>query len=149
MSRWRKENPRKYTGSTDPVKTEQWLQHIEKLFSYLAPAKEDRVRLVVRQLEEDALEWWLSVSAGRDAQDYTWKEFMELFNKEYFPESVRWKKRTEFGELQQGKMTVAEYERVFQNLNRYVPEVTAEDYVKSHKFETSLRPELCNKVEPF
>ena len=102
LDRWRKERPSKFRGGANALEAEQWIQHIEHVFSFLRPRAEDKVRLVIRQLEGNALEWWKGISFGRNLENVTWEDFVDLFTREYFPETVRWEKRTELDTLQQG-----------------------------------------------
>ena len=71
MSKWRKEKPQKFRGGADPLVAKRWLLHIEHVFDFLNPREEDKVRLVVRQFEDEALEWWRSVSLGKGAGSFS------------------------------------------------------------------------------
>ena len=149
-NRFRKENPIRFGGGVEPEEAQRWIRHIEHVFSFVRPRDEDRVRLATRQLQGEALEWWQAVEddVDRDVQGLSWEDFLELFYEEFFPESVKWQKRGEFAQLQQGNRTVVEYEREFRKLSRFAPEAVSTEDLKAHKFVHGLRADLRERVEP-
>lgn len=50
-----------------------------------------------------------------------WEDFLEAFDDKYFPETIRYELEAEFMELQHKDLTVAEYEKRFNELSRYTP----------------------------
>ena len=73
-----------------------------------------------------------------DNEGVTWDRFKEIFFEKYFPQCIRDRKVSEFEQLKQGKMTVAEYETNFTELARYAPHMIDTDYKKARKFEGGL-----------
>ncbi|MGV7988953.1 hypothetical protein PJP10_31785, partial [Mycobacterium kansasii] len=65
-------------------------------------------------LEGEADEWWDSTRRLAPV-DYiwTWERFQTKFNEKYFPESFRDEKVSQFFKLEQGNMSVAQYEARF------------------------------------
>ncbi|KAH7542658.1 hypothetical protein FEM48_Zijuj02G0097500 [Ziziphus jujuba var. spinosa] len=55
-------------------------------------------------------------------------------------------KIVEFIELKQGKMTLARYERKFDELSRYAPHLVDTDERKAKKFERGLRDGLRRTI---
>ena len=71
---------------------------------------------------------------------------MEAFYKKYFPDSVRQQKVGEFVHLEQGEMTVAQYEAKFTELSRFAPQLIATEKEKTLKFQDGLKPYMKNKI---
>ena len=93
---------------------------------------EDKLRLDTQQLEGPTLSWWEGMRDRNGIERASWEEFVQLFEEEFFPSSVRWEKWVKFSHLTQGSKTVAEYEREFQDLSRYAPETMATDEGITH-----------------
>ncbi|XP_028070461.1 uncharacterized protein LOC114272953 [Camellia sinensis] len=76
----------------------------------------------------------------------TLAQFKEAFYKKYFPQCVRDCKVTEFEQLKQGTMSVAEYEAKFTELALYAPHMVDIDYKKARKFEGGLDVEVLDRI---
>ncbi|XP_028124275.1 uncharacterized protein LOC114321289 [Camellia sinensis] len=76
----------------------------------------------------------------------SFKGGIEPMKAEYFPQSMRDKKVTEFDTRRQGNKTVAEYEAQFAELARFAPHMVDTDYKKARKFEGGLRSAILDKV---
>ncbi|XP_028075297.1 uncharacterized protein LOC114277598 [Camellia sinensis] len=79
-------------------------------------------------------------------KDIGWVRFLEIFYIKYFPQCVRDRKVSEFMELKQNCMIVAEYEAKFTELARFAPHVVDADYKKVRHFEGGLRDDILEKV---
>ena len=81
------------------------------------------MRLAAFQLEGDADEWWTAIRRLKFSDSITvdikWKDFEVAFHEKYFPSHVRSRFDQEFRSLQQGRMTMAEYEASFARLERF------------------------------
>ncbi|XP_028105337.1 uncharacterized protein LOC114304373 [Camellia sinensis] len=73
-------------------------------------------------------------------------QFKEAFYEKYFPQYVRDRKVTEFEQLKQGTMSVAEYESKFTELARHTPHMVDADYKKARKFEGGLNVEILDRI---
>ena len=64
---------------------------------------------------------WRDYISSRPAGSYplSWTQFTQVFLSKFIPHSERERKRTEFEGLQQGSMSVAEYEGKFHALARH------------------------------
>ena len=69
---------------------------------------------------------------------WLWPRFLEVFNEEYFFETIRDQKTIEFLNLEQENMTVVEYNAKFMELSRYVPHIVSSESHKTRKFEATL-----------
>ena len=69
-----------------------------------------------------------------------WDQFKEVFFKTYFPRSMRSPKESEFIQLRQGFMTVAEYETKFTQLSRFASKLISSEERKAFRFLEGLSP---------
>ena len=70
---------------------------------------------------------------------WLWAKFLEVFNEEYFPETIRDQKIIKFLNLMQGNLTITEYNAKFMELSRYVPHIVSTESHKARMFEVRLR----------
>ena len=68
-----------------------------------------------------AKQWWRDYISSRPAGSplLSWTQFTQVFLDKFVPDSERESKRAEFEGLQQGGMSVAEYESKFHALARH------------------------------
>ncbi|XP_070049885.1 uncharacterized protein [Nicotiana tomentosiformis] len=73
------------------------------------------------QLEGRARRWWKSYLLGRLAGSppITWDQFTHLFLERYIPPSQREELRLQFEQLQQGQLSMTDYEARFFELSRH------------------------------
>ena len=81
-----------------------------------------------------------------EQEPITWRQIREAFYKKYFPNNVRRQKVGEFVRLEQGEMTVAQYEAKFTELSRFVPQLIITKEEKAFEFQDGLKPYLKNKI---
>nr|GEY97220.1 hypothetical protein [Tanacetum cinerariifolium] len=79
----------------------------------------------------------------------TWKEFKELFNKEFTPVEEMNKIREKFQTLMQTDETVNEMWRNFNDLIRYCPEYHGNEKLKVERFQRMLPDDICEVISPF
>ncbi|MGV7959483.1 hypothetical protein PJP14_29725, partial [Mycobacterium kansasii] len=71
-------------------------------------------------LQGEAQYWWASVARSVVADfEWTWEDFIDRFDRKFFPEHVRQQRALEFETLVQGDMTVSQYEARFVALSRF------------------------------
>ncbi|XP_028066142.1 uncharacterized protein LOC114269081 [Camellia sinensis] len=68
-----------------------------------------------------------------------------IFYDKYFPQCFQDRKVSEFQELKQGRMSMAEYEAKFTELARFVPHMVDPDYKRARKFEGRLDLEVFDR----
>jgi hypothetical protein len=136
-------NPAIFRNSTEPLNADDWLRDItfEMESANVAPA--NYVTFEAFHLKGPASQWWEShrrmLPAGTVV---TWLEFQTAFHARHIPQRVMDKKKKEFRNLVQGKMTVDAYQRKFLNLSRYAEDDVSTDACKHEKFREGLHPDL-------
>ncbi|XP_034677701.1 uncharacterized protein LOC117908146 [Vitis riparia] len=103
---FKKLGPPYFSGATDPTEAEAWILKMEKFFGVIDCSEEQKASYAAFMLDKEADHW-------------------EAFYKKYFPDSVRRQKVGEFIRLEQGDMTVAQYEAKFTKLSRFSPQLIA------------------------
>ncbi|XP_070032468.1 uncharacterized protein [Nicotiana tomentosiformis] len=79
------------------------------------------VAFTIFQLSGAVYQWWQAYEEGRpaDAALLTWAHFLEIFLREFVPQTLCDAWRTEFEQLHQGTISVAEYAIRFSELSRH------------------------------
>ena len=72
----------------------------------------------------------------------TWASFSSLFMEKYIPRTLRDRRRDEFLSLEQGRMSVADYEAKFLALSRYATQLCFSPQERIHRFVKGLRSYL-------
>ncbi|XP_059635395.1 uncharacterized protein LOC132277566 [Cornus florida] len=126
-------NPPSFAGSTDVMLAYQWKQESERHLQMVVCTEVQKQMLATFMLIGNVLQWWESITTIEERTRLTYAEFQTRFDSKYFPLSVRSTMKTEFLDLQQGDMTVAEYEQRFINLSLFAPEeVDTEEKKRDH-----------------
>lgn len=146
QERFRRQNPREFHGTTDPVEAENWIKSLEMIFEYLRLADIDRPRCAAYMLRGDALMWWESAKLTVDLATLSWADFRELFLDHFFTDDMRSELHREFFELKQGDTTVREYASRFERGCYYVPLIGNNAQAKMRQFIGGLRPTIRHDV---
>ena len=82
--------PPHFKGETDPDKAEGWIRELEKIFRVLHCTPQQRVEFATYMLTDRASRWWEAMMLMNPRwEEMEWDWFLELFNEEYFPQSIR------------------------------------------------------------
>ncbi|KAL4011208.1 hypothetical protein IC575_028257 [Cucumis melo] len=79
---------------------------------------------------------------GGDVSKITWKQFKESFYAKFFSANVKYTKQQKFLNLEQGDMTVEQYDAEFDMLSRFAPDVVKDEEARTEKFVRGLRLDL-------
>lgn len=132
--------PPTYAGNSDFVEAEDWLRRVTKCMDAIDVPVKLRVTFAAFMLTGEADRWWEFTQRGREVGSMTWEDFERRFQRMYFPNNVQCSnKRTEFYNLTQGDMTVAQYVAKFIQLSRYAHIPQTED-LKIEMFIRGLNP---------
>lgn len=135
----------KFEGSNDPILCSNWVKRMRRALIAVKPPEEEWVRLAINFLRGKAEDWWektMDLEFGeKRLTEIPWASFMEVFNKQYFPEGVRLALELEFGRLQQGERSVNEYAAEFYRLEEFGSKWNSEAS-RANRFVEGLRPRL-------
>ncbi|KAA0058399.1 pol protein [Cucumis melo var. makuwa] len=149
---FRKYNPTTFDGSLeDPTRAQMWLSSLETIFRYMKCPEDQKIQCAVFMLTDRGTAWWETTERmlGGDVSQITWQQFKESFYAKFFSASLRDAKRQEFLNLEQGDMTVEQYDAEFDMLSRFAPEMIATEAARADKFVRGLRLDIQGLVRAF
>ncbi|KAL0558819.1 hypothetical protein IC582_003401 [Cucumis melo] len=149
---FRKYNATTFDGSLeDPTRAQMWLSSLETIFRYMKCPEDQKVQCAVFMLTDRGTAWWETTERmlGGDVSQITWQQFKESFYAKFFSASLRDAKRQEFLNLEQGDMTVEQYDAEFDMLSRFAPEMIATEAARADKFVRGLRLDIQGLVRAF
>ncbi|KAL0536899.1 hypothetical protein IC582_025862 [Cucumis melo] len=128
-----------------------WLSSLETIFRYMKCPEDQKVQCAVFMLTDRGTAWWETTETmlGGDVSQITWQQFKESFYAKFFSASLRDAKRQEFLNLEQGDMTVEQYDAEFDMLSRFAPEMIATEAARADKFVRGLRLDIQGLVRAF
>ncbi|XP_057439895.1 uncharacterized protein LOC130731637, partial [Lotus japonicus] len=152
LNDFRRQDPPKFSGGTDPDKAELWIEEIEKIFGVLQTAEGAKVGLATYLLLGDAEYWWRGARGMMEANhvEVNWNSFRTAFLEKYFPDSARDERESQFLTLKQGSMTIPEYAAKLESLAKYFRffrDQVDEPYM-CKRFVRGLRPDIEDSVRP-
>ncbi|TYK21771.1 ty3-gypsy retrotransposon protein [Cucumis melo var. makuwa] len=113
--------------------------------------EDQKVQCAIFMLTDSGTAWWETTERmlGGDVGQITWQQFKESFYAKFFSASLRDAKQQEFLNLEQGDMTVEQYDVEFDMLSRFAPEMIAIEAVRADKFVRGLRLDIQGLVRTF
>ncbi|KZV23535.1 hypothetical protein F511_39086 [Dorcoceras hygrometricum] len=58
QEKFRRQKPKEFSGTTDPLVAESWIKSMKVIFEYLQMPDLDRPRCAIYMLRDDAMIWW-------------------------------------------------------------------------------------------
>ncbi|XP_056841813.1 uncharacterized protein LOC130494960 [Raphanus sativus] len=98
----------------------------------------------MQYLRGDALVWWEGVRLNHGPNILTFEDFIEEFDKKYFPKQAMDRKKRDFEHVSQGDLSIKQYEVKFNQLRRFVGSGIPEDEL-IRKFLDGMRLEIRNR----
>ncbi|KAL0556632.1 hypothetical protein IC582_005146 [Cucumis melo] len=128
-----------------------WLPSLETIFRYMKCPEDQKVQCAVFMLTDRGTAWWETTERmlGGDVSQITWQQFKESFYAKFFSASLRDAKRQEFLNLEQGDMTVEQYDAEFDMLSRFAPDMIATEAARADKFVRGIRLDIQGLVRAF
>jgi len=96
----------------------------------------------VSLLQDDAYQWWDTVTSEVQPERITWEFFLIEFRKKYVSKVYLEERRREFISLRQRQLSVAEYEREFVTLSQYGREIVLTEAERCRRFEEGLNDNI-------
>ncbi|KAL4016750.1 hypothetical protein IC575_024407 [Cucumis melo] len=106
--------------------------------------EDQKVQCAVFMLTDRGTAWWETTERmlGGDVSQITWQQIKQSFYAKFFSASLRDAKRQEFLNLEQGDMTVEQYDAEFDMLSHFAPEMIATEATRADKFVIGLRLDI-------
>ena len=130
-------HPVDFLGRKDdvPFMAENWLERIERMLLQLHCTAEEKLECATSLLQDEAYQWWVSMTRTAPPDRVTWKFFLDEFKKHYVGRIYLSNMRREFHNLNQRQMSVIEYQREFTRLRKYAPKILVSEEEKCRRFE--------------
>ena len=110
---------------------ENWLERTERMLVQMYCTTEEKLECATSLLQDEAYQWWVSVTRTAQPERVTWRFFLDEFNN---LNNIR----REFHNLKQRQSSVTEYLREFTRLSKYAPEMLVSEEEKCRKFGDGL-----------
>ncbi|CAL9004185.1 unnamed protein product, partial [Prunus brigantina] len=135
-----------FNGDGDLAMAEEWIE-MERIMDVMNVPQERRVVLATFFLSRNARYWWESVRRQyQDPSAITWQVFRNAFVEQFYPLAYQNMKMEEFLQLEQGIMTVLEYEKKFNELSKYCASLVADERKKCQLFSRGLKKSIRDIV---
>ncbi|XP_073033916.1 uncharacterized protein [Primulina eburnea] len=137
-----------FKGDADPESSQNWLKSVETQLRLLEIPEALKVDVITPFLEDKASKWWETVSPTLTAAGaITWRQFRDVFLKQYFPAEVRLQKLSEFENFSQTPdMSVVDYTSRFNDLGTYAPTIMADGVLKMHRYKKGLSSRIQSSL---
>ena len=110
---------------------------------------EEKMECATSLLQDEAYQWWVSMTRTAPLESITWKFFLDEFKKHYVGRIYLANMRREFHNLRQRQMSVIEYQREFTRLSKYALEILVSEEEKCRRFEDGLNDHIQAHVTAF
>ena len=135
--------------NNEPSMAKNWLERTKRMLRQTHCTPEENLECAISLLQDDAYQWWVSVTRTAPPKSITWEFFIAEFMKQYMGHIYLSNMRREFHNLKQRQMSVTEYWRKFTPLSKYAPEMLVTEEEKCHKFEDGLNDYIRAYVTRF
>ncbi|XP_060200316.1 uncharacterized protein LOC132628557 [Lycium barbarum] len=120
---------------------------MERVFEQLECSDAAKFKYVVSLLQKDANAWWVSVpNAKAKLLLLTWNDFVKNFHMKYVPAAYHDAKTNEFFNVEQGSMSIAEFQQMFLRLSRYAGGIINNKKDKCKRFKDGLKNSIRKSV---
>ena len=124
-------------------KAEFWLEKLQRSLDKVKCPPEQMAKCAVSLLQGSTYDWWKLVLRNPLLPDpISWDFFVQEFQKKYVTDDYKETKWKQFLNLKQGKMTVAEYEKVFSRPSKYALEPILTETFQCRQFEDGLKESI-------
>ncbi|XP_070003293.1 uncharacterized protein [Nicotiana sylvestris] len=139
LDRWTRLHPLVFGGERHEDAQDFIDRYRDKLHN-MRILESHRVDFTTFQLEGKARRWWKSYVLGRPvgSPPITWGQFTHLFLDRYIPPSEREELWYQFEQLEQGQMSVTDYEARFSELSRHALMILSTDTERVQRFVAGL-----------
>ena len=137
------------TNMEESDKAKFWLEKLQRILEEVRCPPDQRVSCVVSLLQSEAYDWWkLALRSPRIPNPMTWEFFVQEFRVKYVTEMYRKSKWKQFLNLKQRNLSVAEYEKEFNRLSKYAPELVLTEAFRCRQFEDGLHDSIKRYLTP-
>ena len=133
----------------EPSMAENWIEMTERMLRQMHCTLEENLECATSVLQDEAYQWWVSMTRTAPPESVTWEFFLAEFRKQYVGRIYLSNMRREFHNLKQRHMSVTEYRREFTRLRKYASEMLVIEEEKCRKFEDGINDHIWAHVTGF
>ena len=126
----------------EPSMEENWLERTERMLVQMHYTPDESLECATALLQDEAYQWWVSVTRTAPPESITWKFFLDEFKKHYVGCIYLANMRREFHNLRQRQISVTKYQREFTQLSKYAPEILVSEEEKCRRFEDDFNDHI-------
>jgi hypothetical protein len=142
LARFLRLRPNKFSSSTDPIVTDDWLCSVNKDLVTCECTDAEKVTFTAHLLEGPTAMWWETYQVTHPVEGLNWDTFREGFCNAHISTGIMNLKKDEFRTLRHSERTLKEYMDDFCSLSRYAPEDIDTDAKRKDKFLSGLKGKL-------
>jgi hypothetical protein len=148
LEKFVKLGPTTFRGDPDATKAELWIEEMEKILETMRCSDEQKVTFASFKLVGAAEYWWRMLKGKWELAGtvWTWANFVGEFKRRFIPAIYQDKREAEFLKLEQGNMTIAQYEAKYNTLARYNPHLVPDEATRAKRFVKGLRSEFRSRM---
>ena len=133
----------------EPAIAKNWLERTERMLVKMHCIAEEKLECATSLLQDEAYQWWVSVTRIAPPERVSWRFFLDEFKKHYVGCIYLNNMRREFHYLKQRPSSVTEYLRELTRLIKYAPKILVSEEEKCRKFEDGLTDHIWAHVTEF
>nr|XP_009792465.1 PREDICTED: uncharacterized protein LOC104239518 [Nicotiana sylvestris] len=140
--------PPKFTGTDPEADPQDFLDEMYKTLRVIKATETEGVELASYRLRGATYSWFemWEDSCGEGRPPARWDEFVDAFMDHFFPAETMAAHATEFEVLNQGSMSVWEYDIEFVRLSKYAPQLVSTMDARVRRFVQGLSPLVVNEA---
>jgi len=135
-----------FHGGSDPLVADKWKEDTDSALSYMGVDSIQRQCLAAYSLKGDAGIWYRSHFSAAERLTTSWEDFLQSFDSQFISSASRAGKEAELLALEQGDMSVDDYESKFISLSHFTDNMFQSEERKARMFERGLRPQIRRLV---
>ena len=147
----RRHRAEEFHGSSmeESAKAELWLEKLERVLEEVRCPPDQRASCAVSLLQGEAYDWWKLVLKSLGIPNpMTWEFFVQEFRAKYVTDMYRESKWTQFLNMKQRTLSVAENEKEFSHLSKYAPKAILTEAFQCRQFEDELPDSIKRYLAP-
>ena len=133
----------------EPALAENGLERTKRMLVQMHCIAGEKFQCETSLLQDEAYQWWVSVTRTAPPERVTWRFFLDEFKKHSVRRIYLNNMRREFHNLKQRQLSVTEYLTEFTRLSKYAPKMLVSEEEKCRKFEDGLSDHIRAHVIGF
>nr|XP_011463525.1 PREDICTED: uncharacterized protein LOC105351274 [Fragaria vesca subsp. vesca] len=138
-----------YDGSVNVDKLDDWMECLDTYFTFHRFTSKEKITYATLKLSSHALTWWKSYRKNSVEKVVSWKRFIELLRKKFYPVGFLEERWDKWHNLRQKvNQSIQEYTTEFQN-QAMVLDISLMEYSVFMKYKAALHEYLQRELSLF